>query len=115
MTNTLSPGDKIIAPLMGQFCVIWINLMKRLHFEVDEIDCEWGEGVDLAILKQKLQADHAHAVKAVCVVHNETSTGVTNDLVAIRKALGKLFLLPSTRTTSRDHRCERLWQKQSAP
>lgn len=62
--------------------------MTRLHFNVDVIECEWGEGIDLEILKQKLQSDHTHAVKAVCVVHNETSTGVTNDLSAVRKVLG---------------------------
>lgn len=101
LTNTLSPGDKIIAPRMGHFCAIWINLMTRLNFNVDVIECEWGEGVDLAILKQKLQGDHKHAVKAVCVVHNETSTGVTNDLAAIRKILGKLSL-PSHRMPNRN-------------
>ncbi|KAG0614175.1 hypothetical protein M758_6G156300 [Ceratodon purpureus] len=87
LMNTLSPGDMIIAPRMGQFCAIWINLMTRLNFSVDVIECAWGEGVDLAILKQKLQEDREHAVKAVCIVHNETSTGVTNDLAAIRKTL----------------------------
>ncbi|KAG0627882.1 hypothetical protein M758_2G235100 [Ceratodon purpureus] len=87
LTNTLSPGDKIIVPCLGQFAVIWINLMKRLNFDVDVIESEWGEGVNLDILLQKLQADHSHAVKAVCVVHNETSTGVTNDLGLVRKSL----------------------------
>ena len=65
--------------------------MKRLNFDVDVIESEWGEGVNLDILQQKLQADRSHAVKAVCVVHNETSTGVTNDLGLVRKSLGTLF------------------------
>jgi len=88
LMNTLSPGDKIIAPRFGQFGVLWINLMTRLHFNVDVIDSEWGEGVNLAILKRKLQADHGHKVKAVCVVHNETATGVTTNLTSIRQVLG---------------------------
>lgn len=61
--------------------------MKRLNFDVDVIDCEGGEGVDLDILRQKLEADQAHVVKAVCVVHNETSTGVTSDIGEVRQVL----------------------------
>ena len=68
--------------------------MKRLNFDVDVIESDWGEGVNLDILQQKLLADRSHAVKAVCVVHNETSTGVTSDLSQVRNALGT-FLLPS--------------------
>jgi len=85
----LSPGDKILAPRFGQFGVFWINLMTRLHYEVDVVDSEWGEGVNMAILKRKLLNDRSHKVKAVCVVHNETATGVTTDLAAIREVLGK--------------------------
>lgn len=91
LTNTLSPGDKIIAPRFGQFCVLWINLMTRLQYDVDVIDSEWGEGVNLEVLKQKLQADHDHSVKAICVVHNETATGVRSDLAAVRQVLGTLI------------------------
>ena len=63
--------------------------MQRYNFDVDVIECEWGAGADLELLKQKLQADRSHSVKAVCVVHNETSTGVTNDIGAVRRILGK--------------------------
>lgn len=63
--------------------------MKRLHYEVDVMDSEWGEGVNLAILKRKLLNDRNHKVKAICVVHNETATGVTTNLAAIREVLGK--------------------------
>lgn len=69
--------------------------MKRLNFDVDVIDCEGGEGVDLDILRQKLEADQAHVVKAVCVVHNETSTGVTSDIGEVRQVLGIDLLLPT--------------------
>lgn len=63
--------------------------MQRLRFDVDVVDCEWGSGVDLDLLKAKLAADRSHNVKAVCVVHNETSTGVTNDIGGVRRVLGK--------------------------
>lgn len=89
LTNTLSPGDKIISFRLGQFSLLWIDQMQRYNFDVDVVDCEWGTGVDLDNLKQKLQSDWSHSVKAVCVVHNETSTGVTNDIGAIRRVMGK--------------------------
>lgn len=63
--------------------------MQRYNFDVDVVDCEWGAGIDLDVLKQKLVSDRSHSVKAVCVVHNETSTGVTNDIGAVRRVLGK--------------------------
>lgn len=89
LTNTLSPGDKIISFRLGQFSLLWIDQMQRYNFDVDVIECEWGAGADLQLLKRKLQADQSHSVKAVCVVHNETSTGVTNDIAAVRRVLGK--------------------------
>ena len=96
LTNTLSPGDKIISFRLGQFSLLWIDQMQRYNFDVDVVDCEWGAGVDLDILKRKLEADSSHSVKAVCVVHNETSTGVTNDIGAVRKIIGKhIASLPS--------------------
>lgn len=87
LTNTLSPGDKILAPRFGQFGALWIDLMTRLQYEVDVIDSPWGEGVNLDILKRKLQADHRQQIKAVCVVHSETATGVTTNLADIRQIL----------------------------
>jgi len=87
LTNTLSPGDKVLSFSMGQFSLLWIDQMKRLKFEVDVVDCEWGTGVELSVLRAKLQADYAHQIKAVCVVHNETATGVTNDLAGVRATL----------------------------
>jgi len=87
----LSPGDKIISFLLGQFSLLWIDQMQRYNFDVDVIECEWGDGADLELLKQKLQSDRSHSVKAICVVHNETSTGVTNDIAAVRRVLGKEY------------------------
>lgn len=72
---------------MGQFSLLWIDQMQRLNFDVDVVDCEWGAGIDMGILRTKLQADVGHEIKAVCVVHNETATGVTNDLAAVRSLL----------------------------
>eukprot|EP00475_Leptophrys_vorax_P027245 TRINITY_DN38843_c0_g1_i1.p1 TRINITY_DN38843_c0_g1~~TRINITY_DN38843_c0_g1_i1.p1 ORF type:complete len:431 (-),score=37.53 TRINITY_DN38843_c0_g1_i1:178-1389(-) len=87
LTNTLSPGDGIISFRLGQFSLLWIDQMQRLKFDVDVVDCEWGAGADLGILRQKLRADYAGKVKAVCVVHNETATGVTNDIGKVRQVL----------------------------
>lgn len=87
LTNTLSPRDKIVSFLLGQFSLLWIDQMKRLNFDVDVVDCEWGTGVDLAQLRAKLQADSRHEIKAICLVHNETSTGVTSNLAAVRSLL----------------------------
>ncbi|CAM6108633.1 unnamed protein product [Calypogeia fissa] len=87
LTNTLSPGDKIISFRLGQFSLLWIDQQQRLGFDVDVVDIEWGAGVELDMLKAKLMEDRSHSVKAVAVVHNETSTGVTNDIAGIRKVL----------------------------
>ncbi|CAI7848895.1 unnamed protein product [Closterium sp. NIES-53] len=87
LTNTLSPGDRIISFRIGQFSLLWIDQMQRLRFDVDVVDCEWGAGADLDVLRRKLLADRAGTVKAVCVVHNETATGVTNDIGKVRQVL----------------------------
>jgi alanine-glyoxylate transaminase/serine-glyoxylate transaminase/serine-pyruvate transaminase len=85
--NTLSPGDKVVAFETGHFANLW-NVMARKHgLEVDFVPGDWRHGVDPATLEARLTADRGHAVKAVMVVHNETSTGVTSRLPAIRKAI----------------------------
>eukprot|EP00250_Pteridium_aquilinum_P010087 c19146_g1_i1 orf=261-1466(+) len=89
LTNTLSPGDKILTFRLGQFSLLWVDQMQRLNFDVDVVDLDWGAGVDLAVVRQKLQADPDHHIKAVCCVHNETATGVTNDLAGIRNVLDR--------------------------
>lgn len=80
---------------MGQFSLLWIDQMQRLKFNVDVVDCDWGAGVEPEVLRQKLLADYGHQVKAVCVVHNETATGVTNDIAAIRAVLGESLTMLS--------------------
>lgn len=89
LTNTLSPGDRTVSFLIGQFSLLWIDQQKRLRFNVDVIESEWGQGANLEILAEKIAADRAHTIKAVCIVHNETATGVTNNLAAVRRILGK--------------------------
>ncbi|EFJ15151.1 hypothetical protein SELMODRAFT_228964 [Selaginella moellendorffii] len=89
LTNTLSPGDKIVSFRLGQFSLLWIDQMQRLKFNVDVVDCEWGAGADLNILNAKLAMDYNHEIKAICIVHNETSTGVTNSIPSIRALLDK--------------------------
>ena len=88
LTNKLSPGDKTISSRLGQFSLLWISQLQRYHFDVDVIECEWVAAADLEILKQKLQADWSHLVKAIRM-HNETSSKVTNDIGAARRILGK--------------------------
>lgn len=92
LTNTLSPGDRIVSFLIGQFSLLWIDQQQRLNFNVDVVESEWGQGANLDVLASKLAADRSHTIKAVCIVHNETATGVTNNLAALRKLLGKYWV-----------------------
>jgi alanine-glyoxylate transaminase/serine-glyoxylate transaminase/serine-pyruvate transaminase len=87
MTNTLSPGDKVLIARFGQFSLLWADLCQRLGFEVDVVDVEWGEGTPPEIFADKLKADKERKIKAVLVTQNETTTGVMSDVKAIRVAL----------------------------
>jgi alanine-glyoxylate transaminase/serine-glyoxylate transaminase/serine-pyruvate transaminase len=87
MTNTLSPGDKVLIAVFGQFSHLWADLARRHGFNVDVIDVEWGEGVPLDVVEARLSADKQHQIKAVLVCHNETATGVTSDVSGARRVL----------------------------
>ena len=87
MTNTLSPGDKVLIARFGQFSLLWADMCQRMGLEADIVDVPWGEGVPVEIFAEKLKADRAHAYKAVLVTHNETATGVTSDVAAVRRAM----------------------------
>jgi len=87
ITNTLSPGDRVLAARFGQFSHLWIDLCQRHGLEVEEIDVEWGEGVPVEIYAERLAADKEHKIKAVLACHNETATGVASDIAGVRKAL----------------------------
>jgi alanine-glyoxylate transaminase/serine-glyoxylate transaminase/serine-pyruvate transaminase len=87
LTNTLSPGDKVLSYRFGQFSHLWIDLAKRLGLDVEYTEVPWGEGVPLDVLQARLEKDTAHEIKAILICHNETATGVTSDLAGVRKAL----------------------------
>lgn len=87
LTNLLAPGDRVLSARFGQFSHLFIDTAERLGFRADVIDLEWGEALDPARIGAALAADAAHAIKAVLVVHNETATGVTNDIAGIREAI----------------------------
>lgn len=87
LTNTLSPGDKVLCFRFGQFSHLWADQATRLGLDVTVLDEPWGAGVNESRLQQLLAADTSKSYKAVMVVHNETTTGVTSDIGAVRKAM----------------------------
>ena len=87
LANTLSPDDHVLAARYGQFSHLWIDMMQRLGLEVQVIDVEWGEGAPEARIGEILGADRAQRIKGVMIVHNETATGVTSDIAAVRRAM----------------------------
>src|ERR671929_1839705 len=87
LSNTLSPGDRVIAARFGQFGHLWIDMAQRLGLQVDILDTEWGEGAPVERYQEALAADKGHRIKAVLFTHNETATGVTSDVAAMRRAL----------------------------
>jgi len=90
IANTLSPNDKVLASVFGQFSLLWADLCRRFGLQVDAIDVEWGKGVPLDQYRARLAADKQHAIKAVLVTHNETATGVTSDIAGVRRILDDL-------------------------
>jgi alanine-glyoxylate transaminase/serine-glyoxylate transaminase/serine-pyruvate transaminase len=87
LVNTLSPGDKVLMSETGHFASLWFRMAKKLGLEIDKIPGDWRHGADPAEIEARLKADKAHAIKAVCVVHNETSTGCTTRIPPVRKAI----------------------------
>lgn len=87
LTNILNPGDKVLIYRFGQFAHLWADMARRLGFEVEMHEETWGKGVPVDKLEARLKEDTAQEIKAVLVTHNETSTGVTSDIAAIRKAM----------------------------
>lgn len=87
VTNTLSPGDKVLAARYGMFSHRWIDLCERHGLDVEIIECEWGNGAPADRLGERLAADHGREFKAVLVTHNETATGVRSDVGAVRRAI----------------------------
>jgi len=90
LTNTLSPGDKVLMCETGQFAVLWAAMAEKLGLKPEVIMTDWRVAVDGNTIEAKLKADKAHEIKAVCVVHNETSTGCRSRIDEVRKALDAL-------------------------
>jgi alanine-glyoxylate transaminase/serine-glyoxylate transaminase/serine-pyruvate transaminase len=89
LVNTLSPGDRVLAFNIGHFSHLYAECATKLGLEVEEVERDWGSGVPATLLEQHLRQDSAGTIKAVQVVHNETSTGVTSDVAAVRAALDR--------------------------
>ena len=90
LVNTLSPGDKVLMYETGQFATLWQKLASKLGLVVDFVASDWRHGVDAAVLAERLGADSDKQIKAVCVVHNETSTGITSSIPDVRAALDEI-------------------------
>ena len=89
LVNTLSPGDRVLMFETGQFATLWSRMAGKLGLEVDWVEGDWRRGVVSSAVEEKLAADKDRTVKAVMVVHNETSTGATSDIAAIRAAMDR--------------------------
>ncbi|WP_347988866.1 aminotransferase class V-fold PLP-dependent enzyme [Methylomonas sp. AM2-LC] len=87
LTNCLNPGDKVLIYRFGQFGHLWMDMARRLGFDVECHEVEWGKGIPLDVLEARLKADSQHEIKAVLATHNETSTGVTSNISGVRQAM----------------------------
>lgn len=89
LVNTLSPGDRVLMYETGHFAALWHRMATRLGLEAELIPGEWRHGVDAAAVEAQLVNDREGRIKAVCMVHNETSTGVTSRVPAVRQAIDR--------------------------
>jgi len=89
LVNTLSPGDKVLMFETGYFATLWRNMAVKLGLDVDFVPGDWRQGVDPAMVEEKLIEDKKQNIKAVMIVHNETSTGVTSRVNEVRKAMDR--------------------------
>ena len=91
LTNTLSPGDRVLMFETGHFATLWKRMAQALALEPEFLGLPglegWRRGVQADLIEARLRQDSGHSIKAVCVVHNETSTGVTSDIAAVRRAI----------------------------
>ena len=87
LVNTLSPGDRVLAFETGQFAALWRDVAVRLGIEVVWVEGDWRHGVDPSVVEAKLAEDASRTIKAVLVVHNETSTGITSRVAEVRQAI----------------------------
>jgi alanine-glyoxylate transaminase / serine-glyoxylate transaminase / serine-pyruvate transaminase len=91
LANTMSPGDTVLMFETGQFATLWKKMAEKLALKPEFLGLPgiegWRRGADAAMIEERLRADREHRIKAVCVVHNETSTGVTSNIAAVRRAI----------------------------
>ncbi|MFO6464302.1 L-aspartate--glyoxylate aminotransferase BhcA [Jannaschia sp. KMU-145] len=87
LSNTLSPGDTVLAARNGVFSHRWIDMCQRHGLDVQVVEVPWGRGIDVAAYEEALRADTGHSIKAVLATHNETATGVKSDIAGVRRAL----------------------------
>lgn len=87
LVNTLSPGDTVLMFETGHFATLWLKLAEKLGLNPIFIEGDWRGGADAEQIEARLREDKAHVIKAVCVVHNETSTGSVTDVAAVRRAM----------------------------
>ncbi|HSE76500.1 MAG TPA: aminotransferase class V-fold PLP-dependent enzyme [Alphaproteobacteria bacterium] len=90
LVNTLSAGDRVLMFETGHFASLWREMAGRLGLDIDFVPGDWRSGVDPAALEARLAEDKAHKIKAVCAVHNETSTGVTSRIGELRAAIDRV-------------------------
>src|SRR5690349_12365218 len=87
LVNTLSPGDRVLMVETGQFATLWKKMAEKLGLKPEFITTDWRQGIDPKAVEAKLREDKAKEIKAVCVLHNETSTGALTPIAEIRKAI----------------------------
>lgn len=87
LVNTLSEGDKVVMFETGWFATLWSRMAAKFGIDAEFIESDWRRGADADAIRARLEKDKAHEIKAVCVVHNETSTGCVSPIAAVRKAL----------------------------
>jgi alanine-glyoxylate transaminase / serine-glyoxylate transaminase / serine-pyruvate transaminase len=89
LVNTLSAGDRVLMVETGQFATLWKNMAIKIGLEPEVIATDWRVGADPALIEARLKEDKAHEIKAVCVLHNETSTGCLSPIAEIRRAIDR--------------------------
>jgi alanine-glyoxylate transaminase/serine-glyoxylate transaminase/serine-pyruvate transaminase len=87
LVNTLSPGDHVLMYETGHFAMLWKKMADKLSLKPEFLGDDWRRGADAVKIEARLKEDSSHSIKAVCVVHNETSTGVTSNIAAVRRAI----------------------------
>ena len=89
LVNTLSPGDLVLMAETGHFAALWKKMAVKLGLKVEFLPGDWRRGADAATIEARLTSDKEQAIKAVCIVHNETATGVTSNIPAVRHAIDR--------------------------